>query len=182
MNISGNLFIGSIAVALAVGGFTGAVAFSKPGRIEYKDREVLKYRDKESATTALAVNRIEGPKTKIMWREKTVTEPGGTVYVDRWHEKLIEGPTITKQEEQTVLIREVAVDRIKEVTKIETRLPTWSVSLQGGYAANDPLIALPGLRRSVLGFSVERQILGPVNAGAWFNSTGAAGLSVGVRW
>lgn len=179
MSYSGTTLAVAAVIAFTAGGITGA-AFRRPAKIVYKDKEAIKLREAEQQQRTTTIARVEGPKMRVIWRETTKTEPGGVVYVDRWHEREDTGPVETKSAEQTVLIREVAVDKIREVVKIETRAPLWSFAIQGGYAAHDPLIAVPGLGNAVLGASVDHHIIGPFSAGIWANTMGAAGVE--IRW
>ena len=168
--------------AFLLGGAVASVALRKPARVEYREREVVKWREKEASTTNVAVTKTEGPSMRVQWRERVVTKPGGVTIVDRWHDHEDKGPTTTKAEEQKIVVREVAVDKIRDVARIETRAPTWDVSLMGGASAREPLVAVPGAPWAVLGLSVQRQIAGPFTAGAWVSSVGAAGVSIGMRW
>lgn len=155
MSFSTRVYVGSVVAALAVGAFAGSVAFSRPSETVFKDREIIKWREKQSASVAVALSKTEGPKTKIMWHEKTVTVPGGTVYVDRWHVKTVDGPVVTKLEEQTVLIREVEVDKIREIIKIEKQTARWTL---GAVAGIDTSL------RTQAGLTGAVRILGPLHA------------------
>lgn len=172
-----------LAMIAAIGlAFAGGRISAPSASVVYKDREVIKYRDRTTSTIANALTKTEGPKTKILWHERTVTEPSGVVYVDRWHERETAGPVVTKAEESTVFIREVEVDKIRDVVRIVTRAPTWSVSVLGGTSVPEPWLALPGASHAVVGVSVERHIVGPFTFGTWANTFGGAGLSIGARW
>ena len=124
---SDRTFVITVAVALVAGGFAGH-AWQPPARVEYREREVIKYRDREQTNVKIAT--VSAPVVKTIYRDRTVTVPGGTVTVEHWREREDKGEVKTTAEEQTVIIREV--DKIRDVLRIETRAPLWFVGASGG--------------------------------------------------
>ena len=167
-------FIGGAAI--------GTAAFRRPARVEYREKEVVKFREAETKAATVTVARVEGPTMRVEWREKIVKEPGGTVIVERWREREDKGAVSTNASAATVEVREVSVDKIRDVVRIETRAPAWRLSLTPGVSMREPLISLPSASHAVLGVALERQIVGPFSAGVWASSVGAAGVIVGVAW
>lgn len=178
MSYSGTTLAVAAAIAFTAGGVTGA-AFRRPAKTEFRDREVIKWRESEQQQHTTTIARVEGPKMRVIWHETTKTEPGGIVYVDRWHEREDTGPVETKAAEQTVLIREVAVDKIREVVKVETRTPTWMFGVKAGASLADPVIAIPGASWATLGASVDHSFIGDTRIGIYIDNRGA-GLE--FRW
>jgi hypothetical protein len=169
-------------IAFVGGAAVGATTFRRPARVEYREKEAIKWREKESVASAVSVARVEGPTVRVEWRERTVTEPGGTVIVERWREREDKGPVSTNLAATKIEVREVQVDKVRDVLRIETRTPTWRASLMPGVSMTEPLISLPSASRAVLGVAIERQIVGPFSAGIWASTSGAAGISAAVAW
>lgn len=163
---------------LAIAFFAGRASVSPPA--EYREHVAEKLQAREEAKTNLNTTKTVGPTERVVYRERTVTVPGGTITVERWHTAEKAAEIVTKAEEQTVLIREVEVEKIRDVVRVSR--PQWRVSLMPGYSLANPLVGVPGASGFVVGASLERHIMGPFSAGAWASSFGAAGVSLGVSW
>ena len=174
---SGRTLIVMSLMVLAAGGVTGA-SFRRPGRVEIREHERIVYKDREQTNVKIAT--ISAPVVRTVYLDRTITVPGGTVTIEKWREREDKGEVKTSAEEQTVIIREV--DKVRDVVRIETRAPTWDVSLLAGASLREPLVAVPSASWAVVGASVQRQIVGPFTAGVWINSVGAAGVSAGMRF
>lgn len=168
---------GAVAAALALAFLGGRMSAPGPS-VEVREKERIVYRDREQTNTKIAT--VAAPAVRTVYLDRTITVPGGTVTIEKWRDVEHKGEVKTTAEEQTVLIREV--DVVRDVVRIETRAPTWGVSLMGGASVAEPWLTLPVASRAVVGVSVERHIVGPFSAGAWASSFGAGGVSLGARW
>lgn len=170
------------AAALIVGVAAGWVTRgATPARVEYRDRVEFRDREVGGQSSATTIARVEGPVIRIVSRETKA--PDGTV--TKTTEKTQSGGTksTVAKVETKVEYRDRTEYRDREVVRVAPApLPTWRVSVHGGATLVEPLISIPGAPRAVVGASLERRVAGPLWAGAWANTSGAAGLSVGVMW
>lgn len=106
------------------------------------------------------VKAKDGTETTTVTREdKTREHANDLIHVD--FSKATQGERLVWKERETVKL-------------VERARPQWSVAVLPGYDL--------GARQLQLGGAVERRIFGPVMAGVWGNTTGAAGLSVRLEF
>lgn len=109
-----------------------------------------------------------------------VTRPDGTREERTTEETERRTETERVVEVEKIVERVVTVDReVMKTVTLERARPAWRVSALGGLdiAAATRLQLVP-----VYGAHVERRLFGPVSAGVWGLSTGAAGLSLSIEF
>ena len=152
------------------------------------------------------VETVEKVRVETQWKDRIVTQTvhdvqvqhdvaTRTVTVTKWAKAPDGTPVVTQethQEKQSETKRDDKsakhVDRVAEaqqtVVTLKTErpaLPSWSVSLLPGVQfAGEKAVTVFG--PAVVGASVERRIIGPVFAGVWGSTSGAAGISIRSEW
>lgn len=131
----------------------------------------------EKVVQAASVQDKDDTKVKVRYIKVLEKRPDGTVTEttrrDTDTEHTSDDLIAIRLESSKATERIVYKDR-ESIKVVERDRPNWSVSLMPGYDMS--------LRKSLLGGSVERRIIGPVHAGAWGNTSGAAGLVVRLEF
>lgn len=156
----------AVAVAVVVVGAAGFAAgrFSAPLRVDVREVDRVVYRDR--------IVTVKGKtETKIVFRDRIVT-PDGTVT-----ERSVERST-SREDSKRDLERTGETERRTET--VTTARPGWRVGVLAGASLQPPAVPLAG--PLVLGVQVERRITGGLSAGAWANTSGAAGAIVSLEF
>lgn len=150
---------------------------SAPDKVVTVDRvvHVDKVVTVEKVVQAAEVQDKDATKQVVRYVRVREKRPDGTVIDttkrDTDTEHTSEDLIAIRLEATKATERVVYKDR-ETIKVVETNRPNWSVSLMPGYDFQ--------LRKSLLGGSVERRIIGPVHAGVWGNTSGSAGLVLRV--
>lgn len=150
----------ALAVAFAAGRYTTPTKTVE--RVEYVERV------REVRLTQIA--RV----TDIKWKRVTVTTPDGTTTATEEAE--------THENENSSEVAKTDKDNKATTEKVTTAAKSqWTIFVTPGVTipmAGNSFSAV----RPTIGVQVNRRLLGPVWAGAWFQTFGAAGVSVGLEW
>jgi hypothetical protein len=165
----------AIAVLCLVVG-AGIATFARPARVE------------ERLTTVEVVRLQAKVETKEVVRESSDAKKERVVYVDR-----VVSPTGEVHEKRTTTTkadtRELvdlgktseSTGKTENITATTTTVrPDWRVGVLVGTSLREPLVPIAG--PLVLGASLERRIVGGLSAGAWANTSGAAGASLSMEF
>ena len=164
-----------LVLAGVVAGAMGQRYLGAP-RVEVRTETKVETRDVIHETVKVEVREVEAKaKSVVVYRDRTVTVEGAV------HETSIE-----KSEETFVATAIASQQAILEATRESAStsttvttpvLPRWRVAVLAGASIREPLLPLAG--PLVLGVEVDYRVVGPVWVGAWLNTFGAAGVSVG---
>lgn len=110
-------------------------------------------------------------ETKIVYRDRVVT-PDGTV-----KERSVEK---TASREDLERDSKVSAESFRSSSSVTTARPDWRVGVLAGASLQAPAVPLAG--PLVLGVQLERRITGGLSAGAWANTSGAAGAIVSLEF
>lgn len=163
------------AVLIAAAGFS-AGRFSAPAEVE----ERVEYRTewKEKRVEVVRWRTARAVDTRTTTTPVLLTVPDGGVV-------LATATTTETRERETATARlETAIDSSGNTTGGTSRKVTqqvdWRLGVQVGASVRDPLLPIAG--PLVLGASLERRLAGGISAGAWLNTSGAAGASLSLEF
>lgn len=153
-----------LGVVLALAGAFSAGRFSAPEKVDVREVERVIYRDR--------IVTVKGKtETKVVYRDRVVT-PDGTV-TERSVERSASREDLKRDVERTG-------ETERRVATVTTARPDWRVGVLAGASVQPPAVPLAG--PLVLGVQVERRIAGGLSAGAWANTSGAAGALVSLEF
>jgi hypothetical protein len=153
-----------LALVLALAGAFVAGRFSAPLKVDVQEIDRIVYRDR--------IVTVKGKtETKIVYRDRVVT-PDGTV-----KERSVEKTASREDLERTSNRNGETERRVETAT---TSRPEWRVGVLAGASLQPPAVPLAG--PLVIGVQVERRITGGLSAGAWANTSGAAGALVSLEF
>lgn len=158
------------AAVVGVAAFLGGRYLAPPEvrtetRVEYKDRVIEKRVEVQGAT----VEKIR-VVTKTVW----ATPDAGTVTREC---------DLTGSREQVLAVTSTMRDESREGSQMVVStpvLPRYSLGVQFGAAWERPWLAISG--PMVLGLEAKMRVVGPLWAGVWVSTYGAAGGSLAVTW
>lgn len=109
-------------------------------------------------------------EVRVVYRER---KPDGTV-TETEH-------TTTDTHERGGTVTDATTNDARDTSKTVTAYrPDWRIGVQAGGSLQTPLIPVAG--PLVLGFTVDRRVIGPVWAGVWVQTGGAAGVGLSVEF
>jgi len=153
--------------------------------IEYVEKQVVV----EHETVRVEVVRVKDTQVVERWhREKTETKtPDGAVVTREVEDRNID--SVVHDRENTVEVKVVTVETQVVVEKLVDRevvvdnRRNWRVAPMVGINIPKAIETQGlGIQSWVFGASAERRILGNVWGGVWANTTGTAGLQVGIEF
>lgn len=157
-----------LGVVLALSGAFSAGRFSAPEKVREVEKVVWKDRAEEKASKkktkavdrVVFVDRVVSPSGEV--REKRMTK------------------TLTDAREVAEVAKTTESTGNAEKSTATTARPDWRVGVLAGASLQPP--ALPIAGPLVIGVQVERRIAGGLSAGAWANTSGAAGALVSLEF
>lgn len=163
------------AVLIAVVGFS-AGRYSAP--LEVEERVEYRTEWKEKRVEVVKWRTARAVDTRTTTTPVLLPVPDGGVV-------LATATTTETRERETATARlDTAIDLSGNTTGSTSRKVTqqadWRLGVQVGASLRDPLLPIAG--PLVLGASVERRIAGGISAGAWLNTSGAAGASISLEF
>jgi len=160
-----------------------------PARVQEVVKEVAKEVVKEVVRTQYAERVV----VKRVFVDHSVTEshrveehrPDGTTIskedVVRIADVTTQEGAVASREATRTMALEQTAERTREATRTVTSgRPDWRLGLQIGASLRPPALPLAG--PLVLGVAVDRRVYEGVLLGAWANTSGAGGMSVGVEF
>lgn len=176
---------GALILALAVA--FGAGRYSRPTKVVTKVemRTEVQYRDRVQVQTVhdVAIQHDTQAQTRTVTVTRWAKAPDGTpVVTQETHQEQQQATQASKAAEtrtdaQRTTEAHQATQETRTVTVTAER-PQWSVSALAGVQFGG-LRLIPGLPAPlVAGVAIDRRIIGPVSAGVWGTSGGAAGVLV----
>ncbi len=163
------------AVLIAVAGFS-AGRFSAPVEVEERVEYRTEWREKRVEVVKWKSARAVDTKTTTTPMLLSVPD-GGVVLATAT-------TTETREREASAGGTETHTDATRsssgETSRKVTQQPDWRLGVQVGASLRDPLLPIAG--PLVLGASLERRLFGGVSAGAWLNTSGAAGASLSLEF
>lgn len=168
--------IGVAVILLALAGAFVGGRYTAPVKVETRDVEHVVYKDKiiEKVVTVTVQAKAE---TKIVYRDRVVTKDG-TVHEREVERTATHEDTNTKTDDHRAETSTGAAT-VERVT-ITTLRPDWRVAVLAGAQIREPLLPLTG--PLVLGFEVDRRLIGGLSVGVWANTGGAVGGSVSLEF
>lgn len=171
------IYAGAIAVAMCLG--FGAGRWAAPDKVVTVDKLVTVDRvvTVDKIRTEVQQVRVADVQHDVRYVRVREKRPDGTVTDtvtrdDKSHDH--RDDLLHVDLSKTAATERVVYQDREKVKLVERARPNWSAAFQPGYDLS--------LRRTSLGGSVERRVLGPLFAGAWANTTGAAGLTVRMEF
>lgn len=167
-----------VAVTCAVFAIAGAFVggrFSAPLKVETRNVDRVVYQDR-IVEKVVTVEKAAQAVTKVVYRDRVIKGDTETV-----HE--VE-TTDTHSNTETSTNVDAVASHSGESTHTNTVITTlrsdWRVSLLAGASFGKPLITVTG--PLVLGFEIDRRIIGGLSAGVWINTFGAAGVALSLEF
>jgi hypothetical protein len=169
------------AAILLAGALAGGIAQRYLGTPQVEVRTEVKdvVRDVIHEVVKVEVHEVEAKaKTLVVYRDRTVS-PAGEI-----HERSVEcsGETsLATSHTQAASQLDVKHEATHEAITLSTPVrPSWRVAVLAGASLRAPLLPLAG--PLVLGAEVDYRLAGPLSAGLWASTSGAAGLSLAVEF
>lgn len=166
----GQVIAAAVAAVLITLAFFGG-RYSAPEVVQTRDVERVVYKDRVVEKVVTVEKKAE---TKIVYRDRVITKDRIVEHEversDTGTDTTIKGETLSTREGETV----------HETTKTVTLRSDWRVSLLAGASLRPPLLTIAG--PLVLGFEIDRRVIGGISVGVWLNTYGAAGASLSVEF
>lgn len=198
-----HIAVGALVALILVGGGFAAGRYAAPDRVVVTEKVRVVEVEKQVVVTQVKTEiervYIKDEKKATHTEETDVKHPDGTVehkkttdenaetvvhqqevkFVDRWNERIVEKKV------------EVFKDREK---LIERSRPAWEIGAMGGvdlpsvFGARESkgFSILPNIGSTnivpVFGLDLQRRVVGPIKAGIWGLSSGAAGIKVSIEF
>ena len=165
-----------LAGAIA-GGITQRYLGTPQVEVRTEVRDVV--RDVVREVVRVEVHEVEAKaKTLVVYRDRTVS-PAGEI-----HERSVEcsGETSlatshTQAAAQLDVKHETTHEAVTTTTPVRSN---WRVAILAGASVRSPLIPLAG--PLVLGVEFDGRLVGPLSAGVWVSTAGAAGASLALEF
>jgi len=163
---------GITALVVITGLAFSAGRFTAPVKTDVREVEKVVWKDK---VVEKVVTRKAKAVDRVVFVDRVVT-PEGEVREQRTTRTLTDARELVDLGKTS----ESAGSTEKSASSTSTLRPDWRVGVLAGASLREPLVPIVG--PLVLGASVERRIVGGLNAGVWVNTVGAAGASVSMEF
>lgn len=163
------------AVLALAGAFVGG-RFSAPLQVETKEVERVVYKDRE-VVKVVTVEKAAKVETKIVYRDRVITKDG--TITEREVEKTAT-KTDTEKNGKTDTVATKEGESVKWLETKTTLRPDWRIAVLVGASFQTPALQIAG--PLVLGFEVDRRLVGGLYIGLWGTTYGAGGASIGLEF